>query len=205
VDRSLASLLRERRLKSKDKRILSVILANSLLHFCESPWLEKDWSKEHISFFSTAVDTVPDIRRPYLSTDFQDVVAGDSDDANSRLHPNAGVLALGILLLEMELDSTIESKWEPDFLDDEGQPNVNTNYFTASRLFESVADDVYRNSRKALDACLRCNFYDSDAGEPSLDNPNFRKAIYENIVQPLEVELYHAYGLTPDDLGLDSC
>lgn len=205
VDKSLASLLRERNLKTKDKRILSVILANSLLHFCESPWLEKDWSKEHISFFSTAVDALPDLRRPYLSTDFHDIVAEDDDDDDAifRIHPNAGVLALGILLLEIEENSTIESKWEPDDLDEEGKPTVNTNFFTASKWLESIVDEVYQNSRKAVDACLKCDFYDPDAGKPSLDDPSFRQAVYENIVRPLEIELYHAYELTPYDLGLE--
>ncbi|KAH7372317.1 hypothetical protein BKA66DRAFT_572438 [Pyrenochaeta sp. MPI-SDFR-AT-0127] len=203
VDTSLATLLRgERKLKQKEKRILSVILANSLLHFCESPWLSREWSKEHISFFSSEKGGL-DIRRPYLSTDFQDVKPEDEADVLYRIHPNPSVLALGILLLEIEMGLPIEHGRGDEDLDEDGKPTVNTNYFAALRLFEGISDDIYQNHRQAVAACLNCDFYDEDAMEPSLDNPEFRQAVYNNIVRPLEQELYSAYDLTPDKLGLD--
>ncbi|KAF1845080.1 uncharacterized protein K460DRAFT_405357 [Cucurbitaria berberidis CBS 394.84] len=204
VDTSLASLLRgERKFRPKEKRILSVILANSLLHFCESPWLSKEWSKEHISFFSTAEKGGLDIHRPYLSTNFQAMVAEVEPDTFYRIHANPSVLALGILLLEIELDSPIERERGVQDLDEHGKPNVNTDYFAALRLFEGIADDIYQNHRQAVSACLNCDFYDEETMEPSLDNPEFRQAVYNNIVRPLEQELYSAYDLTPDDLGLN--
>lgn len=205
VDTSLASLLRgERRFRPKEKRILSVILANSLLHFCESPWLSKEWSKEHISFFSFSEKGDLDMRRPYLSTDFETMVPEDEVDAMFRIHPNPSVLALGILLLEIELDLPIEDERNVEDHDEDGKPNVNTDYFAAVRLFESnKSDDIYRNHRQAVSACLDCNFYDEDLMEPSLDDPSFRQAVYDNIVRPLEEELHTAYELTPDDLGLE--
>jgi hypothetical protein len=71
-------------------------------------------------------------------------------------------------------------------------------------LFESnKSDDIYRNHRQAVYACLNCNFYEEETMEPSLDKPEFRQAVYDNIVRPLEQELHTAYELTPDDLGLD--
>lgn len=203
VDTSLASLLRgERKFKRKEKRILSVILANSLLHFCESPWLSREWSKEHISFFSSEKGGL-DIRRPYLSTDFQDMEPENEADALYRIHPNPSVLALGILLLEIEMDLPIEAEQGEEDLDEDGKPTVNTNYFAALRVFEGISEDIYQNHRQAVSACLNCDFYDEDAMEPSLDDPDFRQAVYNNIVSPLERELHSAYDLTPDQLGLD--
>lgn len=204
VDTSLASLLRgEKKFRLKEKRILSVILANSLLHFCESPWLSEDWSKEHISFFPDPGTGGLDIRKPYLSTNFQQTAQEDPPDALSRIHPNPSVLALGILLLEIELDLPIEQEQGKDDLGADGKPGVNTDYFVAVRLFEGISDDFYRNHRQAVRACLDCDFFDEETMEPSLDNSEFRQAVYNNIVRPLEEELYNAYELTPDDLGLD--
>jgi hypothetical protein len=205
VDTSLASLLRgERRFRPKEKRILSVILANSLLHFCESPWLSTEWSKEHISFFPSSKKGDLDIRRPYLSTNFQNMIPEDEENALFRIHPNPSVLALGILLLEIELNLPIEDERGVEDHDEDGKPNVNTDYFAALRLFESnKSDDIYRNHRQAVYACLNCNFYEEETMEPSLDKPEFRQAVYDNIVRPLEQELHTAYELTPDDLGLD--
>ncbi|KAF2133134.1 hypothetical protein P153DRAFT_392987 [Dothidotthia symphoricarpi CBS 119687] len=204
VDASLASLLRgDRKLRLKEKRILSVILANSLLHFCESPWLSKKWSKEHISFFVSPGQRDLEIRRPYLSTRFQDIRIEDESDALYRLHPNPAILALGILLLEIELNSPIEHRRGDEDLNADGTPTINTDHFAALRLFEDMSDDLYVNYQQAVSACLNCDFYDEDTMEPSLDNPDFRQAVYKAIVRPLEQELHSAYELTLDDLGLD--
>lgn len=203
-DTSLASLLRsEAKFRLKEKRILSVILANSLLHFCESPWLSKTWSKDHILFFSSSTGSGPDILRPYLSTTFQ-----ESDDLHMeadelyRVHPNASVLALGIMLLEIELDTPIERERSDEDFDEEGLPTVNTDHFAALRLFEGISDDLYLNSRQAIAACLNCDFYDEDTMQPSLDDYKFRQAVHNIIVRPLEQELLSAYDLTPDDINI---
>lgn len=204
VDTSLASLLRgERKFRLKEKRILSVILANSLLQFCESPWLSKEWNKNHISFFPSLETGGLDIQRPYLSTKFQETDVEEETDALYRVHPNASVLALGILLLEIELDTPIERERGAEDLDEEGMPTVNTDHFAALRLFEGISDDFYLNHRQAVAACLNCDFYDEESMEPSLDDPGFRQAVYNTIVRPLESELLSAYELTPDDLGLN--
>jgi hypothetical protein len=165
--------------------------------------LSKEWSKEHISFFSSSGKGGLDIQRPYLSTDFQVINPEDEVDLLYRIHPNPSVLALGILLLEIELDLPIEDERGDQDLDEDGKPTVNTDYFAALRLFEGISDDIYRNHRQAVSACLNCDFYDEETMEPSLDNPEFRQAVYDNIVRPLEQELHSAYELTPDDLGLD--
>jgi len=208
LDHSLASLLRgQRTFKKKEKMILSVILANSLLHFCESPWLSREWNKEHIMFFSTPTGKIH-LQRPYLSTDFQAVATPLSDDEADemfRIHPNPSILALGILLLEIELNTPIENKRTVEDLGESGEVTMNTNYFTASRLFqEDYSEDAYVNTKKAVDACLSCSFYEPETMDANLDNAEFRQAVYESIVHPLEKDLYNAYELTPDMIGLQA-
>lgn len=202
VDTSLASLLqRARKFRPKEKLILSVILANSLLQFCESPWLNKEWSKEHISFFPSLSKQDVEILRPYLTIKFQNTELEEEIDP-FRVHPNPSVLALGILLLEIELESPIEGKRGEKDLDDDGMPTVNSDHFTALRLFEDMSDNLYKNYRQAIAACLKCDFYDEETGNPSLDDPHFRQAIYNTIVRPLEQELQYGFELTPEDLGI---
>jgi hypothetical protein len=62
--------------------------------------------------------------------------------------------------------------------------------------------DVYDSYRSAVQACLTCKFVDHGRSM-SLDDHGFRQAVYENIVHPLEEELFHGFGLKPEDLGLE--
>ena len=186
------------KLPLREKRILAVILANSLLQLCESPWLGKEWNTEDISFFYRSTDQI-DLKRPYLSTCFQDLQDNDDPNAMLRIHPNQSILSLGILLLEIQLGKSIESQRSSDDLIDGQTVNVNTDLTTALRLLENSVDDIYEDYRMAIQACLDCNFATADQAL-DLNNAEFREAVYKNIVAPLEQELYHGFKLSVKDL-----
>ena len=196
---SLEELLRtSTKLSLREKRILAVVLANSLLQLCESPWFSKDWSKEDISFFYKSANQV-DLKNPYISAFFQNAQKDADPEAMLRIHPNQSILALGILLLEIQLGKPIESQRTAEDLVDGQNVNVNTDLTTALRLFEDSVDDIYEDYRTAIQACLNCNFVSPDQAL-DLENADFRQAVYENIVAPLEQELYHGFKLTAKDL-----
>jgi hypothetical protein len=204
---SLADLLLEKRVFTlRERRILAVILAHSMLHFCESPWLSRHWDKKHLSFFkrTSKNGSQLDVQRPWISTHFEDATFSEDVDDLYRIHKNPSVLALGILLLEIELRAGIEESTTEDDLSPTGEVDCNTSLFTAERLLESHRDDVYERFSKAIEACLKCDFVE-DGAPTSLDDDNFRQAVYENIVVPLEEELETGFGLKPEDLGLDKC
>jgi hypothetical protein len=184
----------------KEKRILAVVIAHAVLNFCESPWLDGDWDKRHISFYGHPTGNGGlDFTRPYLSTDFQDPTQASNDQAVFlTLHRSPAILALGILLLEIELCEPIESHWAEEDLDN-GQPNFNTNLTAAERLLEKSVDEIYESYRTAIEACLNCDFGLLE-DETSLENESFRQQVYENIVAPLEEELWHGWRLTADQL-----
>ncbi len=186
------------KLPLREKRILAVVLANSLLQLCESPWFSREWSKEDISFFHKSTNRV-DLKRPYLSTHFQDPQQKDDPEAMLRIHPNQSILALGILLLEIQLGKPIESQRSPEDLINGQEVNVNTDLTTALRLLEDSIDDIYEGYRTAIQACLNCNFVTADQ-VPDLDDADFRQAVHDNIVVPLEQELYHGFKSTVKDL-----
>jgi hypothetical protein len=204
--KSLADLLMEKRqFNLRERRILAVILAHSLLHFCDSPWLSRHWDKKHLSFFhrTTKQGKGLDLRRPWLATEFEAAVESEDVDQFQRIHPNPSVLALGILLLEIELRASIESSRTKDDLNPEGMADCNTNLFTAERLLEHNLQDVFDGYRRAVGACLTCDFVEPGA-PTNLDDEEFRHAVYDKIVAPLEQELEFGFGLKAKDLGLES-
>lgn len=187
----------------KQKRILAVVIAHAVLNFCESPWLNEVWDKRHISFYGQSTGNGSlDFTRPYLSTNFRDPTKHPKDQSiYLTLHRSPAILALGILLLEIELCEPIESHWVDEDLT-HGKPNSNTNLIAALRLLEHSVDQFYERYWMAIKACLKCDFALLEE-EMSLENEIFRQQAYEKIVVPLEDELFHGYGLTVDQLTAD--
>ncbi|EKG17380.1 hypothetical protein MPH_05448 [Macrophomina phaseolina MS6] len=182
--------------KLKEKRVLAVVLAHSLLHLCDSSWLKNEWDKTHISFFRSAANQLN--LKPYLHADFQ-ALSGEIDkSAMLQLHPSPAILALGILLLELQIWEPIENKRRPEDLTDDGLENVNTNLMTAERVFMESDDEIFENYRKAVRACLNCDFLDER--EVDFNDDEVRFLVYENIVAPLEKELYQGWKMGPADL-----
>lgn len=194
---SLATLLERspHKVTLKEKRILAVVLARSLLHFCESSWITKKWSKVHISFLADAIGNKTNLQRPYVATFFED---SDEDTLTGEddlflAHPNASVLALGIMLIEIDRWSVIEANRTDGHLSN-GEINVNTDLTTAQRLLDELSDDLHENHKSAIQACLAPEF--TTKAKVSLEDADFRQGIYDNIVYPLELELFHGYGIS---------
>lgn len=200
IDVPLKILLPTRGMRLKDQRILAVVLAHAALHCSDGPWLCKDWSKEHITFFRHDATGI-DLSRPCLAVNFTDPPFFTGDDPNPfNPHAYPSLLSLGILLLEIYLCQPIESRWsELDLID--GQPNENTNLTTAMRLLEDSEGDLYEDYRNAIKACLNCDRI--WANDDSPDPEEFRRQVYEDIVYPLEQELERGFHVKPEDLHLD--
>lgn len=190
----------------RQRRVLAVILAYSLLYLSESKWLGREWTKEDICFLQSA-DSKVDIGRPYLSTRFpgpveqEGVFQGDNDASGGCYHLAPSLLGFGILLIELEFGKTIESLWTDEDLID-GTKNPNTNRTAAKRFLETARewDDVYQKFRSAVSACITGSFLNP---EEITDDLSFQKAIYNNVVVNLEQELFFGYGLKADTL--DDC
>ncbi|KAF2502332.1 hypothetical protein BU16DRAFT_612009 [Lophium mytilinum] len=182
---SLGKLLREKRkLTLKQKRVLAVVLAHAMLQYHGSPWMSDEWSKDQVEFFcdQSGCDTL-NIQRPYISTHFLES-SGQAVTPDYALHQYPAVLALGIMLLEIHLGDTIESRRKPDEdCGKDGRVNVNTNLFTAHRILKDSCDDMYGNYSNAIRACLDQSIF------LGMDEDDFRQALYSNIVAPLEEEL----------------
>ena len=183
----------------KHRRMLAVIVAHAVLHFCEGPWLDKHWDKQHISFFMQSAGDV-DLARPYLSTVFEGATTSEDDSIDlSMLHPCPPILALGVLLLELHLSERIEDCYEQDDLDEEGKPNSNTTLTAAERLLEDSVDNVVETYRMGIKACLDCDFAPTE-DDATLNNDFFREQVYEKTVTPLEEEFRIGWPRDADNL-----
>jgi hypothetical protein len=131
-------------------------------------------------------------------------------DAEGRVHSYPGILALAILMLEMELGKTIEtarSKQE-ECMDDE-ESNINTDFNVAWSMFDDdeIQDDTIPGFKAAVKACLNFSYWNEDTKPDDLinhreklyDDITLRRKIYQEIVMPLERELYMSF----PDLNLD--
>lgn len=181
-------------LSLKERRIIAVLLAHCLLQFCGSAWLEEHWSKESIAFFQRA-----DGDRIVLSTGLKEHATKSDEDAPYRFHHYPGILALGILLLEMELKKTIETARNEslDDFDQDEEPNLNTDLETALKMFDDVQDNALPGFKAAVDACLTFDYFKEDTEIADLvyhrdklyDDMALRRKIYQDIIAPLEREL----------------
>lgn len=191
-----------------DKRILAVILAHCLLQFAESPWMSKEWNSENIFFlYQPEDDRLPDIHRLYISTQFGTAQPQHNEGTLSRDASTAGqhaffrhpsIIALGILLLEIETGRTIQPEKE-DCDPETGHPNINTAWTTAGKMLKSpeIRGSVYQDFRSVIEACLEPKKFLPEG--KGFNDLNFREKVYKNIVEPLEYELVNGW---PDlDIG----
>ncbi|KAH7136154.1 hypothetical protein B0J11DRAFT_520039 [Dendryphion nanum] len=182
---SLDSLIRGRtNISLRNKRRLALILSHSLLQYHDSEWLSSEWGKRHISFLYSAQDT-PDLERPYLSTCFDKCHTAAKPDL-TRFHRNPSILALGILLIEIELGKPIEQ-----YRIATDDVNVNTDMIVADRIALSM-NQCSEPYRQAIRACLDVPWV-SAGRKVSLEDEDTRDGLYRSVICPLEKELEYMF------------
>lgn len=167
----------------KDRMIVTVILANAFLHFCEGPWCTQEWSKVNIYFPMHENSVRPNFARPYLITncifrDEQQEERANDDIAASLTHSYPCIVALGILLLEVRLGRPIESQGLET-------SNKLSDYANAKMMLEECKDQTSLYFEQAVDACLD-PFCEDYRQKMTLNDSVIRDSVYRRIVNPLE-------------------
>jgi hypothetical protein len=194
---SLETLLLKSELGGFEKKLLEIIITRIFLEVCEGPWLRQKWGKESFHFFPEACNKKIDLNKPYITADLE----YDSDEGNpdsfDMSHSHPSILALGILLLEIEMGLPIESQWQKEDLIGGKLPNVNTNHTTAKTLLNSKKwkRRICQPSRNAIQACLECGFLRPDS---TFLDEEWTQNIYKSVVEPLQRELFACF---PDELS----
>jgi hypothetical protein len=177
-------------LTGRDRRQLAVNLTSSLLQLHATPWLDTFWSKKDISFVLSDASTLSvNSAQPYVSQTFLTSTSTNSQVCCSKTkvpHGNPSILALGILLLELYFGETLENACdvEDDVFDFE--KNGTALLCAALGWVDSVTDDISFKYLQAAQHCIKCFF---ETRSRSLMDEEFRQAVCEKVLVPLQEEL----------------
>ena len=179
-------------LSRRTRLTIAVTLANSLLQLHTSPWLGGVWGKSDIHFFEGEDGTVH-TQYPFLVRDFASRIAlgtrGSSDsqvtlDRTTSRSCNSSLLSLGILILELWFNQTIESRpFRRNFLGPNGKANEYTDFNTAQKWQEQALEEAGMDFHNATRRCIYCAF---GAVSQDLEDEELRRAVYSEVVQPLQ-------------------
>lgn len=190
---SLKILFAQTALEKKDRLVLGVKLASTLLQLHKTPWLKETWGKRDILFLKECSGTQQTlVQKPFLSKSFIPPTCSilprrptDEPDPSPEVR-NKSVFALGILLIELWFDQPLEDLRKPEDFGLHGQVNHITDFATARRLSE----DIYREAGDWYgDAVRRCIFCEFDQRHNSLDSQAMMEAVHRGVVAPLEENL----------------
>lgn len=173
------------RLGLRDKRRLALILSHSLLQYHDSSWLCSEWGKGHISFFYLSGDK-PGLQRPYLSTCFESPQPETVQTGMNRFHRNPGILALGIILIEIDLGRPIET-----YRTANENVNVNTDWIIADSTVK-VMNQCSEPYREAIRACLDITWVPA-GHKVCLNDSQTRHGLYTNVISRLESEFDYLF------------
>ncbi|RPA84580.1 hypothetical protein BJ508DRAFT_323489 [Ascobolus immersus RN42] len=183
----------------RTRRAISLKIAASLLRFHTSPWInEAFWSSKEV-FVAIRKDGY--LSDPYLSTSFLDEPRAGCDsnggtpwnDPNSRgrtRHKNPALLALGVLLLELELGKPIEAL-VPDLEDGADKSESRTALFiAANKVLETreYQETVSDNHLLATESCINCAF---TMRYRRFSDEKFREAFCEEVILPILRDYCH--------------
>ncbi len=185
---SLAKLLNVAKLSRKMRLLLSYFLAKAVWQFYDSGWMQKEWTKETVHFMFERRSTTPKgifINEPFLSARFDGIHQPRCVDDEFRSHFFPKILALGIMLLEIELGIKIEEYRMRENLGPDGEPNVNADHIAAEEVFNKTelweVKATFRAFKDLIKTCLT-----PDEFHPFLnDVQGLRDAFKRLIVNPL--------------------
>lgn len=193
-------------LSLKGKRVLAITLASALLPFLETPWLQPSFNHSKILFFQPLEDEqLPDITKPFLAMEHIPIFTagkktgtnvGGSDVSNQSIHPNASVLALGILLCELHHLTAVEH-WQSDSV---AKKNVNTDWYTSLEILKTLEAEAGLDYYLATKACLHWEYLPAGQ-DAAFDSETVQRLFYQNVVKRLEAEIFKSWRLRIEDLS----
>lgn len=195
---SLAKLLKGVKLPQKMRLLLSYFLAKAVWQFYDSEWMQTEWTKETVHFMFESKPQAPkgiSINEPFLSASFNKQGRIPDTDDRFRVHIFPKILALGIMLLEIELGIKIEDYRTAE--ESNCASDVNADHIAAIEVFENrelwEKRDTFGAFKDVIGACLTPNHFIPFSG----DVQGIRDAFAKNIVNPLQA-LYRTAWDNPD-------
>lgn len=141
--------------------LLSYQLAKAIWQFYDSGWMITPWNKEKIFFMlQRRADTFASIyvNEPFLLATFEEYMSPQPVTQFAyQSHHFPKILALGIMMIEIELGSKIEEYIEDHMLE-AGEVSMTTYHLAAIAAFRKVqlgkAKDAFSFVKGVIDICL---------------------------------------------------
>ncbi|KAL8712207.1 MAG: hypothetical protein Q9225_006986, partial [Loekoesia sp. 1 TL-2023] len=190
------------KLSGQQRLRIAVTLAHTVLELYESPWLHDSWSKSDIYFFCDGLDRYkrPIIDNPYVSRSFKSQApqehgpssAQNAENFYSSLIVNKSLFALGIVLIELALNRSIEDLWAEashpsTTVSGRGLSTAET-YSVATELIDAVYNEQGMQYGYVVQRCLKGEFGVQESMK-QLNHDAFRALVYEGVLAPLEDDL----------------
>ncbi|KAK6332694.1 hypothetical protein TWF730_004353 [Orbilia blumenaviensis] len=197
---SLAEVIPSTSLRSDNQRklLLSYLLAKAVWQFYESDWMIEAWTKYTVHFMQKHLDkmqkSVQLYHKPFITANLWASAVESNSVPKKGFHIFPKILALGVMLLEIELGENIEHYYQSYYLDN-GKPRQNAEHITASNIISSKGwkgRSTYDRVKEAIEICVR-----PDTSKLGLDPINVRENLYRTVVAPL-MELFKFSWNCPD-------
>ncbi|KAF0321482.1 hypothetical protein GQ607_011302 [Colletotrichum asianum] len=174
-----------------DLYYLALTLVSSVLQLGETPWLIHSWSRQRIAFLrlEDGSQSSVDIKHPYLACQYDSdtvVPQHEAQTAALRLRNRRTILALAIMLLELNFGTPIENIRTESEMGPDGQPHEQTDFLTAQRWFlqKESKGQLTKGFKSAIWHCLQFSTHYA----ASFDNDSFVQTIQEKVLEPIEQE-----------------
>ncbi|KAI4206281.1 MAG: hypothetical protein LQ346_001177 [Caloplaca aetnensis] len=173
-----AILLRRSRLA------IAVTLAHSMLQLHTGPWLHESWGKKDVYFLQDQKNNIhteqPFLVRQFCTGDTEPEIASKTTSRGC----NTSLLSLGILILELWFNERIEAQpFYKQYQDQEGKDNEYTAFNAAQKWQEQAMEEAGLDLHNPTRRCIYCAF---GAASQDLEDEELRRAVYSEVVQPLE-------------------
>ncbi|KAF3282229.1 hypothetical protein TWF970_001643 [Orbilia oligospora] len=188
---SLAGVLASTSLRSDNQRklLLSYLLSKAVWQFYDSDWMAEAWTKHNVHFMRQCLDRMQQkvrlYHKPFISADLGVSTAPSNYLSPKRSHIFPEILALGVMLLEIELGQNIEDHYSDDFLDADGKPRENADHITAGIIINSEKwgsrSATYQAVKKVIEICVK-----PDKCKLGVDPTRVRDNLYQSVVAPLK-------------------
>ncbi|TGJ87683.1 hypothetical protein E0Z10_g1082 [Xylaria hypoxylon] len=164
----------------KEKRILAVILAEALLPFLETPWVQPSFNHSNIQFLQPLHGKLPDITKPFLAIEKAPIISGNKmDTRNSQAEPASS----------KHMVHPHAKSWQNDT---KTARNVNTDYYTSLDILKNLEVDAGVDYYLATKACLQWEYFPAEE-LTTFESASVQRLFYRNVVERLESEIFKSW------------
>ncbi|KAL2675764.1 hypothetical protein Neosp_011955 [[Neocosmospora] mangrovei] len=166
-----------------EKVRLALAIASSVLQLSKTPWLPEPLTRKNVHFFKRG-DSLS-YERPFLQKKLPECSAkypsNGSESESCSFSNNPTLFALGMLLLEIILGSSLDQLWQADDEGPDGESDsLIRDLIIANRMLEQRVSLINPAYKAVVERCIGCT------ESKGLDEEDFRQTVYNGVVMELE-------------------